>query len=333
VSTHNTTPPNKGATHSLQPANGLQRRTFPALEAEIGADNAALLLQLDHWIATQGENGWLQLSAPQMQYAFPTWSVRKLQRGIEALADAAYILLSSRKTTRGQWPLISLNLLKLATLTSIKIAETTKSTFTQPNPEPPTQPGSDTGDAPSPQIAGGSDTGVGGGPTLVSQGSDTGVAPDSIYIESFLRVFSSDQKRESLVLEDRAPANGKSSPPLADLINQFKDFYLEIATLCQLDPILNHAKLDPIAESLWSLNYRKETIQDISHYWYQTDWRGAKNNTPPHPAQVLEVVRAALAHPDTERRRRARDLGIDPDADNADRYRYITGDLADYVDY
>ncbi len=108
--------------HALQPANGMQRRCFPDLQLEIGADQADILLQIDHWIANLSENGWIEMSAKQMQYAFPAWSRKKIQREIITLARRGFILLANRcHPKNSKTPLIALNYERLSKLSSLAI--------------------------------------------------------------------------------------------------------------------------------------------------------------------------------------------------------------------
>ena len=111
-------------THSLQPTNGMQRRSFPALQFEIGDDQADLLLQIDHWCTSIGasQNGWIELSARKMQTAFPSWSIKKLQREVVLLAERGYIFLANRCAPKNsKTPLIALNYDFLNRLKSITV--------------------------------------------------------------------------------------------------------------------------------------------------------------------------------------------------------------------
>ncbi len=108
--------------HALQPTNGLTRRCFPALQAEIGEDEADLLLQIDHWIAYEGNAGWIEISARTIKdRAFPTWHIRKIQRLIVTLAERGFIQLANSTITKTKEPMIALCFEKLATLKSINV--------------------------------------------------------------------------------------------------------------------------------------------------------------------------------------------------------------------
>lgn len=301
LSNPSTSPNNPSNNHTLHPASGMQRRCFPALQLEIGEDEADLLLQLDHWISNNSDHGWIKLSAKDItRRAFPTWSIRKTQRITARLATTRLIVIRYLDGPNTK-PWITLNLPQLSTLTSILLGETLRPYFNYVTPPdqipPPPQYRCDTHDAPC-------DTHDAPPATPMTHPRDTGDAPDYIYDQESFEEQDL-QERESQTPDD------PNQEPLSE--NIFTLFCIDLANLCLIDYALNKSAITPVAHRLLEGGYGPDDLRDFGAWWYNNDWRGRDNGTPPYLHQIPKHIRQALEHPDTQARRALRARGIDPD--------------------
>lgn len=283
--------------HTLQPTKNLVRRSFPALQLEIGEDEADLLLQLDHWIAYEGWHGWIKTSAATIQArAFPTWSERKISGVINRMAESGYIYLACQIwPTKDRSPMIALNYEVIKNLVSVSVAWS--AVF-----------------ADGPQE-------LRRGPQKLRKGPQK-LRTDTLYI--YKESFKEDLPQE----REEAPDPTQPDPAHIQEIlslSQYQTFALALANVCSIDYDLNRAKIQASALSLWEAGYHDpEDLFDLKHWWFTHDFRGRDNNSPPHLSQIPQVIKQALNHPETQKRRKLRNIGADPDNENP-AYQFLAG--------
>jgi hypothetical protein len=105
--------------------------------------------------------------------------------------------------------------------------------------------------------------------------------------------------------------------------NDWQEFCQRLADVCQIDFEANQGKIRRFASSLWKHGdgYTVEDLNAFKLWWYNQDWRGQKGDVP-RLHEVAEGIRMAV---EVEERKE--------EADRAHRYRYISGELAAYIQY
>jgi DNA-binding MarR family transcriptional regulator len=96
-----------------------------------------------------------------------------------------------------------------------------------------------------------------------------------------------------------------------------------LADLCQLDFEANQGKIRRFASHLWQhgQGYTSADLKVFEAWWYAKDWRGKKGDIP-RLDEVAQTIRVAV-----EAEQRELQKAVD------DRYRYISGELAAYIQY
>lgn len=296
-------------TVSLQPV-GPTRRSSPALQREIGKDEADLLLQIDYWCNFEGDkNGWMRKSSTEMQReAFPMWSKRHIQNLLNRLCTDALILIINlvpplHPLYKDKTPVIALNYERLPNLVSVRLLSSARVAQ---------------GCAQDAQVC-----------ARVAQGPQVVRSHTSYIYKSSIR-----PKNRKLFGENKGDTTS-DQPPFEEVIKSSpsKSFALALANVCKLDYDLNREKVQASALELWEAGYHDpEELFDVKAWWFEHDWRG-QQDSPPHLSQVKEVIAQALDHEDTQKRHNLRHAGHDPDSENADRLRYISGDYSDLISY
>lgn len=281
--------------HSIQPANNLIRRSFPALQLEVGEDEADLLLQIDHWLTFEGNHGWIKTSAATIQErAFPTWSERKISGVINRMAERGLIYLACQVwPVHDQSPMIALNYETLETLVSITLTYPAEIARTPQELRP------------TPQKL---------------RGTPQKLRGETLYIYKNLSL--NNRKLKEREIEPDEPRSDPKEGEPENLSPSFAAFALALANICSLDYDLNRDKIQAEALVIWEGGYHDpEDLFDVKAWWIAHDWRGQKNpNSPPHLKQIKTVIRQALDHESTQIRRAARNQGLDPDDQTHQRY-------------
>jgi hypothetical protein len=103
----------------------------------------------------------------------------------------------------------------------------------------------------------------------------------------------------------------------------WNQFCRALANVCQLDYHANQGKLRRFASLLWQhgQGYGMSDLATFEAWWYHQDWRGLKGDIP-RLDEVVQMIRIAV-----EADQRAVQKAVEA------RYRYISGPLADLIDY
>lgn len=96
-------------------------------------------------------------------------------------------------------------------------------------------------------------------------------------------------------------------------------FCLQLANTCQLDFEANEPEIRRYARKLWreGRGYTVDNLQTFGVWWYKSDWRGKKGDVPRLKEVVKEIRKAVEAQT----------------AQTPDRYRYIQGEFAAYIEH
>lgn len=107
--------------------NPYSPRLCPELAKEIGLNESIMLLQIEFWLATQGEerddgNLWLRKTIREIQIEFPYWGTGTIGRILEALIAKGFIIaagLDDGPGRSGRW--MRFDFERLSTLQSIRV--------------------------------------------------------------------------------------------------------------------------------------------------------------------------------------------------------------------
>lgn len=268
-------------------ARGITRRVIPELQAEIGEDPADLLLQMDHWVASEGTNGAITLTARQIKNrAFPTWPLIRVRRTLYSLRDQGLLTVTY---SHDNTPTYRLNLEAISRLKSVSVPSTHSD------------------------------------PTLYSQRADPllrvsrpstqgeQTSPDlSSYIEIKKEPRTSDQS--VCVGNPDLPGPQKDGEPTPSTHSDQPSTHpliKELADLCALDLGIpsNAQRTEAHAQELARAGYTADDLKDLAWFWHNVDFRGKKNGNLPFLSQIAELLKQALEHPKIKRRRELRAQG------------------------
>jgi hypothetical protein len=108
------------------PNNPLAPRISPEVAKEIGLNESLILLQLEYWMSTEGEERdgylWTRKTVREIQDTFVFWGVATVSRTLGSLSRAGYIVLGDFDEGPGKggsW--IRFNLEKIAALESVRL--------------------------------------------------------------------------------------------------------------------------------------------------------------------------------------------------------------------
>lgn len=286
-------PNNTSKNLRLQPKNNLVRRVIPALQAAIGDDLADMLCQIDYW-ARNTPDGWIAKSATNMQSAFPSWSIKKIQRVIKLGSTLGYIALANCPYIgkRTKTPMIRIEPFWFSDYAAVLHREGPYSYLPvsrvifipygvdapeTPDPDPPE---CDKNVAPC----------------------DTGVAPlrqkrrtPTIYIDQEEKQESIQESEDGESLDHQPINSSQPTPSLSEQNLTFLTMLRAISNACVLDLKLNIDSITQTAEQLTNAGYTPADIATFADWWNNYDWRG-KNGSKPHLSQIAKHIREALEH-------------------------------------
>jgi hypothetical protein len=123
-----------------------------------------------------------------------------------------------------------------------------------------------------------------------------------------------------------APKTGAALPEITQTSEEkdsWNNFYHTLADICQLNFEANQGKIRRFASTLWQhgQGYGTADLKAFEAWWYTKDWRGKKGDVP-RLDEVAQTIQMAV-----EAERRELKKAVE------DRYRYISGELAAYIQY
>jgi hypothetical protein len=128
------------------------------------------------------------------------------------------------------------------------------------------------------------------------------------------------------IQDNSAPQTGAALPNKGQTLEEkdtWNSFCHTLADLCQLNFEANQGKIRRFASTLWQhgQGYSTADLKAFEAWWYTKDWRGKKGDVP-RLDEVAQTIRMAV-----EAERRELQKAVE------DRYRYISGELAAYIQY
>jgi len=111
-----------------------------------------------------------------------------------------------------------------------------------------------------------------------------------------------------------APIRGK---------NKWNRFCYRLAEVCELDFRANKGKIRRYASQLWQKGsgFKESDLDTFERWWYKHDWRGKRGDVP-RLDEVVQTIKIAVQY--TE---------IKAEQATQTRYDYISGDLADFIEF
>jgi hypothetical protein len=132
--------------------------------------------------------------------------------------------------------------------------------------------------------------------------------------------------RDADAQNNSAPKTGAALQENAHVLKEkdsWNNFCRTLADLCQLDFSANQGKIRRFASKLWrhGQGYTTADLKAFEAWWYNHDWRGKKGDIP-RLDEVTQMIRVAV-----EEQQKALQSEV------TQRYRYISGELAAYINY
>ena len=268
--------------YTLFPSDGLYRRVYPALQAEIGEDQADLLLQLDYWLQMEGQvidhQRWLHWSARDIQRrSFWMWGVRKVQIVLRDMLDHHLInVIYNALDHSDQTPYISLGP-EIDNLTSIFVFDDKVEDFTDLPSDSDITRDKDTHHSLN---------------TKVIRPRDQMIAPP----RSNDRTPAINGSHPHLIYKDQDQDQIEDDPGVP--LDPWTLFCITLSEICQIDFQANTGLIRSKASRLWKT--QKYTVIDLIHFaqWFRRhDWRGKKGE-PPTPELVVQLIHQATRQAD-----------------------------------
>jgi hypothetical protein len=283
----------KSIRRTLQP-QGITIPFYPRLAAEIGVNDALLLVQIDYWLHYLRVNveeiegvTWLNLSAQEMiERGFEHLSRQNINRTIERLVERRLLRVDYLQGSRAKWLTIN-----------YKMVEALGVHLNPPDTNEPSQ--EENGTFQEKGIKRSNDG------AQNSNGGTKGSKNGTQYSSTSIYIIKDHRDHRADLEEDRAGARRsgerKTGPPkkpkapnekkinwdqlhteLEADDEKLKDMMQAIAAACQMDLKLGwHEKqIKAYARALSDAGYTPGDVNNHYDWWRSNDWRGKKGDVP-----------------------------------------------------